>query len=58
MTTFDQILAYDNRELDETQIIELFQKLVNTGLVWLLHDNYGQTATYLIELGLVREKTS
>jgi len=53
MNKINQILAYENGELDEAGVIELFQNLVNTGLAWSLQGSYGRTATALIEAGLV-----
>ena len=47
------IIAYENGELNEEQFIELFQELVNSGLVWVLQGSYGRTANDLIEAGLV-----
>jgi hypothetical protein len=53
MNNINQILAYENGELDEAGVIELFQNLVNTGLAWSLQGSYGRTAKELIEAGLV-----
>jgi hypothetical protein len=53
MNNINQILAYENGELDESGVIELFQSLVSTGLAWSLQGSYGRTATALIEAGLV-----
>jgi hypothetical protein len=51
--SYDAIFAYENGELDEEQTIELFQTLVDSGLVWQLQGNYGRTAAAMIEAGLV-----
>ena len=53
MNNINQILAYENGELDEAGVIELFQSLVSTGLAWSLQGHYGRTANALIEAGLV-----
>ena len=53
MNNINQILAYENGELDEAGVIELFQSLVSTGLAWSLQGHYGRTAKALIEAGLV-----
>ena len=45
------MMAWENRELDEEDTIELFQRLINTGEAWILQGMYGRTAKALIELG-------
>jgi hypothetical protein len=47
------IIAYEDGELDEDGIVELFQHLVDSGLAWQLQGHYGRTAQALIEAGLV-----
>ena len=49
----EMIMAYESGELEEAEIIELFQDLVNSKLAWALQGSYGATASYLIKLGLV-----
>lgn len=51
----NDILAYEEGELDEDQTVELFQKLVDSGLAWQLQGHYGRTAQALIDAGLVTE---
>lgn len=47
----DQIIAYEQGELDEDQIIEMFQEGINSGLVYQLQGSYGRMAQRLIEAG-------
>lgn len=46
-----QIIAYEQGELDHEAEIELFQGLINSGLVWQLQGHYGRCAARLIEAG-------
>lgn len=55
MSTIDRLMAFEQGELSDTEIIELFQQLVNTGMAWKLQGFYGRTAAALIEAGLVNE---
>jgi len=47
----DEIIAYENGELDEEGVISLFQRLIDCGLAWTLQGHYGRTAHALIEAG-------
>lgn len=47
------IIAFESGELEDDEVIELFQHLVDTGLAWQLQGFYGRTARDLIEQGLV-----
>jgi len=47
----DFIMDYEAGELEAEQIIDGFQQLINTGVVWNLQGSYGRMATDLIEAG-------
>ena len=47
------IIAYEQGELTEAGIVELFQELVNTGLAWQLQGSYGRMAAQLLEAGWI-----
>jgi hypothetical protein len=49
----DNIMRYENGEMDEEEIREFFQHLVDTGLAWRLQGAYGRMAARLIEAGEV-----
>ena len=47
-----QIMAWESGELDEVQTVELFQRLIDSGLAWKLQGCYGRYAKALIDEGL------
>jgi len=53
----NQIIEYENGNLNDEETIELFQDLVDTGLAWELQGSYGRMAEYLIEHGCIRANT-
>ena len=48
-----ELMAFEDGSLDDDQVIDLFQRLVNSGLAWQLQGFYGRTASRLINEGLV-----
>jgi hypothetical protein len=48
----NDLIAFENGELEDAQIVALFQHLINTGLAWSLQGMYGRNARALIEAGL------
>lgn len=52
----NKIIAYEEGEMDEEQVIAFFQELVDDGTVWKLQGSYGRMAANLISAGLVRPK--
>lgn len=53
MNYIDEIIAYEAGELDEEDTVELFQKLVDSGLAFELQGHYGRVAMQYIQNGLV-----
>ena len=45
------IIAYEQGELNQEEIVELFQHLIESGLAWQLQGHYGRTAKALIDAG-------
>jgi len=50
----DKIIAFEQGELKENEIIDLFQEMINSGLVWELQGSYGRLAMNLIDNGVVK----
>lgn len=48
----DEIIAYENDELEEEQEAFLMQKLINSGAAWGLQGSYGRTAMEAIRSGV------
>lgn len=48
---FNELMAYEDGELDTTEIVELFSKLVRSGMAWQLQGMYGRQAMSLINRG-------
>ena len=55
MALVDQIMDFENGELEDEKILELFQRLIDNGMAWTLQGSYGRSAQALIEEGLCHE---
>jgi hypothetical protein len=49
----DSIIAYENGELSDQEVVYLFAELVQSGMAWSLQGSYGRTANALIEEGWI-----
>lgn len=47
----DKMMAWEDDSLNESDTIELFQHLIDTGQAWTLQGAYGRMAAYLIDTG-------
>ena len=45
------IIDYENGQMDWEQLVEFFQGLINSGQAWTLQGHYGRTAQSLIDEG-------
>jgi len=52
MIDMGDIMAYENGDMDDDQVIEFFQKLIDSGAAWTLQGHYGRMARNLIEDGV------
>lgn len=48
-----RIFDFEAGYLTDTEAVDLFQQLVDTGLAWRLQGSYGRTAQRLIDAGLI-----
>ena len=48
-----KIMAYEEGELDQDEMILLFSQLVSSGMAWKLQGSYGRTAKCLIDAGVL-----
>jgi hypothetical protein len=48
---FNELMAYEDGELDTTEIVQLFSKLIKSGMAWQLQGMYGRQAMTLINSG-------
>jgi hypothetical protein len=50
----EDIMRFEDGEMDtQEEVIEFFQKLVDSGLAWSLQGSYGRMATHMIEQGYI-----
>jgi hypothetical protein len=47
----DLIIAYEQGDLSDYDMVNLFAELVRTGMAWSLQGHYGRVAHALIEAG-------
>jgi len=50
---YERITEYEQGKLDEEQTIQLFQELVDSGLIMELQGHYGRFAAQLLTAGLI-----
>lgn len=59
LTTYDCcaiIEGFDGEDHTEDEVIDAFQHLIDTGVVWTLQGFYGRNAARLIDLGLCHRR--
>ncbi len=47
----NDIIAFEEGDIDDDRLLGMFQHLVDTGMAWKLQGFYGRTAIALIEAG-------
>ena len=51
MVDVGKIMEFEDGEMSEEEMIEMFQEMINDGSVWSLQGSYGRTAMNLIDSG-------
>lgn len=51
MININDIMSYENGEMEEEEVIEFFQGLIDNGMAWTLQGSYGRMAMRLVEDG-------
>jgi len=54
MDQVEKIIAYENGELSEQEIVDLFQELIDSGLAWKFQGHHGRVAKTLLNNGYCR----
>ncbi len=55
MDTVSQIMAYENGEMEQPEMIAFFQFLLDSGMIYSLQGSYQRTAQQLIDAGLIEQ---
>jgi hypothetical protein len=53
MNTVDMLMKYEQDDLTTDEIIDLFQHLINTGLIYNMQGHYQRNASKMIQAGLI-----
>lgn len=53
MQLFEQLMKYEQGEMTQEEMLELFSRLIETGMAWTLQGSYGRTARDLIRGGFI-----
>jgi hypothetical protein len=48
-----RIVSYEQGEMDQAEMVALFQELYDTGLAWNLQGHYGRTTYQMLQEGLI-----
>jgi hypothetical protein len=53
MQLFEQLMKYEQGDMTHEEMLDLFSRLIETGLAWTLQGSYGRTARDLISNGFI-----
>jgi hypothetical protein len=49
----ENLMKYENGEMNQEEMLELFAHLIESGMAWTLQGSYGRTARDLIRAGFI-----
>jgi len=49
-----ELMAYETGDLEDHEVLDLFQYLVDSGLTYTLQGHYGRTVQRLIDAGVIQ----
>jgi len=55
MDTVGQLMAYENGEMNEEEVIAFFQFLLDSGMIHSLQGSYQRMAEHLLSEGLIKQ---
>lgn len=47
----DDLASYENGDMAFEDVVDMFQRLIDSGMAWVLQGHYGRTALDLISAG-------
>ena len=53
MQLFEQLMKYEQGDMTHEEMLDLFSRLIESGLAWTLQGSYGRTARDLIRNGFI-----
>ncbi len=55
MDLVDKIMTNEAGGLNDSQVVELYQELHDTGILWELQGHYGRRASLMLQEGIIGE---
>ena len=52
MNMYDAVMNVEDQQCDEQTFIASMQHLINTGVVWSLHERFGRLAVEMVDAGV------
>ena len=49
----EKIVRFENGEMEEDEVVEFFQELLDTGMIYQLQGSYQRTAQHLLDANMI-----